>query len=55
MTQDGKVVLIVVTFVAVGLLALGEIARVPISLDPRLMLVAIIIGVVWFTANKKQK
>jgi hypothetical protein len=56
MNQDAKVGLIVLGFVALGILFAVESSRTPHqSLDPRFILIMIVIGVMWFAANWKRK
>jgi hypothetical protein len=55
MNQDAKVGLIVLCFVALGVLFAVESFRTPHQqLDPRFILVVIMIGVIWFAARKRR-
>ena len=56
MNQDAKVGLIVLGFVALGILFAVESFRTPHrQLDPRFILIVIVIGVIWFAVSTKRK
>jgi hypothetical protein len=56
MNQDAKVGLIALGFVTLGILFAVESARTPHQqLDPRFVLVVIVVGVIWFAASVKRK
>ena len=56
MNQHAKVVLMVLGLVALGILFAEESFRTPHrSLDPRFILIVIVIGVIWFAASRRRK
>ena len=56
MNQNAKVGLIVLGFVALGILFAKESLRTPHQqLDPRFVLFLIMICVIWFAASRKRK
>jgi hypothetical protein len=54
LNPDAKLGLIVLGFVALGILFAVESSRTPHQqFDPRFVLIMIVIGLIWFAANRK--